>query len=41
MMDKVELYQELLKETSSSPDVEEKDYVNNMRLVLKYIVNVI
>lgn len=33
--------QELLKETSSSPDVEEKDYVNNMRLVLKYIVNVI
>lgn len=33
--------QELLKETSSSPVVEEKDYVNNMRLVLKYIVNVI
>ena len=33
--------QELLKETSSSPDVEEKDYVNNMRLVLKYILNVI
>ena len=33
--------QELLKETSSSPVVEEKDYVNNMRLVLKYIINVI
>ena len=33
--------QELLKDTSSSPDVEEKDYVNNMRLVLKYIINVI
>jgi hypothetical protein len=32
--------QELLKETSSSPDVEEKDYVNNMRLVLKYIVDI-
>ena len=33
--------QELLKETSSSPDVEEKNYINNMRLVLRYIINVI
>ena len=33
--------QELLKETSSSPDVEDKNYINNMRLVLRYIINVI
>jgi len=33
--------QELLKETSSSPDVEDKNYIYNIRLVLKYIVNVI